>query len=65
MCSHAEAAATVTATRAVVMATGEATGAVVTEAPAAAVGELVVVTAEMATRAVTREGAAAGRAARR
>ena len=56
MCSHAEAAATVTATRAVVTATGEATGAVVTEAPAAAVGELM---------AVTREGAAAGRAARR
>ena len=46
------------------MATGAATGAVVMEAPAAAAGELVAVKAEVATRAVVREGVAAGRAAR-
>jgi hypothetical protein len=50
---------------AVPSATGAATGAVVTEALAAAAGELVAVKAVVATGMVAREGAAAGQAARR
>ena len=47
------------------MATGAATGAAVTEALAAAAGELVWVKAEVAIRVVAREGVEAGLAARR